>query len=162
MGANLLRRAVTVAASAAVLAGLIATPAAAAPVNRDVCKTVKNTDGTFSFAACVFINSNDERDDLTYRVDAWRVWNIPLARGGHTDLLTNVVWHGLNWNQVSPPQPVTINFGNIAEGDTDDWYEGGWYVPKQNTVWVEVHDPFAPKCQRVFFNEGGGTAVTTC
>jgi hypothetical protein len=125
------------------------------------CVTVNNNDGTHAFAACIthlegWGTNNWETQDE-------RVWNISPANGGHTDLMTNVVWHGKYYSGSNGGVTWSMDFGNIADGGTD-WAPSGTFRLNDNstTVWVEVHDSFAPTCNRVFFANDGSTSTTTC
>jgi hypothetical protein len=140
------------------LAVAVAGPAAAGPEGQ-WCKTVNNTDGTHAFAACLthfhgYGSDNWETQDQL-------VWNISPANGGHTDLMTNVVWHGTRYANGGGGTE-TCDTGNIADGGTDVCPQNIWLNSLNSTVWVEVHDAFAPTCNRVFFANDGSISTTTC
>ena len=182
---ELFRRAAVPVALTAVMLATAATPAAAAPsvathkaavpagatpasANAAAaaalpdlglrCKVVPNADGSQSFSACIYVSEYWFVDGqfAAWTVDYWAVWNIPLPKG-HSDLLTGVTFYG-----VDAGVSKQIRYGNIADGGTDDYYVDSWLVPTYTTVWVEVRDPYAPTCQRVFFAAAGAISVTGC
>lgn len=128
----------------------------------DICRTVNNDDGTPSFRFCVEHHHNQVpwestagSPDMSLYADI-RVWNIPLANGGHTDLLTDVTVYAVHENGST----ITIPFYNIADGDTDT--HGGFWARSANTVWVEVHDSYSDTCERAFISHGGSTSEANC
>lgn len=142
--------------------GLAVADSAAAWNDANHCVTVDNNDGTHAFAAC--IGHFDGYGTNNWQTQDERVWNISPANGGHTDLMTGVVWHGKYYSGQNGGSTWSMNYGNIADGGTD-WppSSSGYRLNDlSTTVWVEVNDSFAPYCNRVFFAKDGSTSVTTC
>lgn len=144
-----------IAACLALAGGLsLATPAQA--IDGYVWNTVGNNDGTNEYVAQVYM---DDVHTSGYAVaTAFRVWNCTLADNCHTNTLTNVQWHWVDENNVVHDE---VDMGNVADGATDPW-NGYAHVKDGTTLWVEVHDNYAPTCTRVFFGANGGTSQTTC
>lgn len=154
------KKVVLFVAALTLLIGFGASPASAAAWSGESCKTVMNTDGTPAGAVCAYHvhapNWDFPGPPAMADYANLKVWNCPLPTC-HSDSFTNVTWHYVNEAGTGG----VVNYGNVADGDTDDYADVR--ARQANNVWAEIHDSYAPFCNRVFFNHTSDVpTVTTC